>query len=55
MGFYHTLVSATFDGLRVGTLTQQQPNGSKYDALAGTRLTGNDREPAVQFNVQLVN
>ena len=55
MGLYHTTVGALFQGLQVGSLSQQQSDGTEHDALAGSRLTGDDRESWIQVDIQDVN
>ena len=51
----HALVSPLFQGLGVGPLSEQQSYGTEYDALACTRLAGNDREAPMQLYVEFVN
>ena len=55
MGLDDAFLCTRLDALRVGSLTQQQSDGTQYDALARARLTGDDREARIQFDVQLVN
>ena len=42
VGLDDALVGSLLDGFRVGTLPQQQPDGSEDDALSCSRLTSND-------------
>ena len=55
MGLDDAFLCTRLDALRVGTLTQQQPDGTQYDALARTRLTGYHREARIQFDIQMVD
>ena len=54
MGLDDAFLCTRLDALRVGSLTQQQSDGTQYDALACARLTGDDREARIQLNVQMV-
>ena len=53
--FDHTFLSPLFDGFRVSPLTQQQSDGTEDDALSGSRLTCDNREARIEFNIQLIN
>ena len=52
LGLYHALFCSLLDGLRVSALSKQQANGSEDDALAGSRLAGNDGESRVKLKVE---
>ena len=54
VSLYHTFVSPLLNGLPVGSLPQQQANGSENDAFASSRLTGDNREAVVEVDVQFV-
>jgi len=55
MGLDDTLRRPCLDGLGVGPLTEQQTNGTEYDALSGARLARNDREAWVEPYVERVD
>ena len=55
MGLDDTLRRPCLDGLGVGPLTEQQTNGTEYDALSGARLARNDREAGVEPYVERVD
>ena len=50
-----TFVGSLLDGLGVGTLSQQQSDGTEYDTLSRSCLTGYHRETRMQLYVKRVN
>ena len=55
MGLDNALVFACLDGFAVGTLPQEEIDCAEDDAFARTGLSGNDGEPAIERDVELVN
>ena len=55
VGLDDALVGSLLDGLRVGPLSQEQGDGAEDDTLTGTRLSRNDREARIEFNIQFIN
>ena len=54
MSLNHATVLARLDGLAVGTVAQQQADGSEDDAFACTRFASDDREAWIQSYIQFV-
>ena len=48
-------VAPRLDGLGVGSLAQEEPQGAEDDALAGSRFTGDDGETSLEGDVELVD
>ena len=55
MSFYHAPFVTTFYALRIGTLTEQHPDGTKDDAFAGSCLARNHGKARIKGDVELVN
>jgi hypothetical protein len=53
--FDNALGRSCLDAFRVGTLAQQESDGSEDDGFSRTRLTRNDGEAALEVNVEAVN
>ena len=55
VGLDDALVGSLLERLGVGSLAQQQPDGSQDDALARSRLAGDDGESWMQLDVEDVD
>jgi hypothetical protein len=55
MGLDDAFLCTRLDALRVGSLTQQQSDGTQYDALASARLTSENGKTFSKGDVYILN
>ena len=55
MGLDHTLLLLVGQNRSIGTLAQEQAQGSQHDGLAGTGLAGDGDKPVLELNVGAVD